>query len=255
MRAGNPAPGFLSHGRRRRACAAGFPPPGHGRPFRGADFEKLVPSDKKLRPEWVKSLFERGSPEVLRGDDLKFVGMPVGGIGAGQLYLGGDGRLWHWDVFNQHIGTGAEHYARPITPSSPLKQQFTLSVRSGNLPVGSRRFSRNCFSRRISDWPGGILQAGPAGGRDARSIFTIRPAEHRRLQPAGNHSSVHAAKHLRLTGPGHPFRRNGKWRLPEPPLAGRSPAQSRSPRAGPDYAALLRRKACLSASAPARHCF
>jgi hypothetical protein len=32
-------------------------------PFEASDFEKLVPSDKKLRPEWIKSLFERGNPE------------------------------------------------------------------------------------------------------------------------------------------------------------------------------------------------
>src|ERR1700678_2075185 len=58
-------------------------------PFTREDFDHLVPADKKLRPEWVRSLFERGTPEALRGSDLKFVGMPVGGIGAGQLYLGG----------------------------------------------------------------------------------------------------------------------------------------------------------------------
>ena len=70
-------------------------------PFTREDFDHLVPADKKLSPDWVKSLFARGTPEVLRGSELKFVGMPVGGIGAGQLYLGGDGRLWHWDIFNQ----------------------------------------------------------------------------------------------------------------------------------------------------------
>ncbi len=75
-------------------------------PFTREDFDHLVPADKKLSPEWVKSLFARGTPEVLRGGELKYVGMPVGGIGAGQLYLGGDGRLWHWDIFNQYMGTG-----------------------------------------------------------------------------------------------------------------------------------------------------
>jgi hypothetical protein len=54
--------------------------------------------------------------------------MPIGGICAGQLYLGGDGKLWHWDIFNQRIGTGAEHYAKPLKPTSPLEQGFALRV-------------------------------------------------------------------------------------------------------------------------------
>lgn len=39
-------------------------------PFIHEDFDKLVPADKKLAPEWVKSLFVRGEPEVFRGADL-----------------------------------------------------------------------------------------------------------------------------------------------------------------------------------------
>lgn len=97
-------------------------------PFSRADFDKLVPADKKLDPAWVKSLFERGAPEILRGDNLKHVGMPVGGICAGQLYLGGDGRLWHWDLFNKHVGTGAGHYANPPAPDFPLEQGFAVRV-------------------------------------------------------------------------------------------------------------------------------
>ena len=62
---------------------------------------KLVPADKKLDPQWVKSLFERGTREVYRGKDLEKIGMPIGGLCAGQLYLGGDGKLWHWDIFNK----------------------------------------------------------------------------------------------------------------------------------------------------------
>ncbi len=97
-------------------------------PFTREDFDRLVPADKKLSPEWIKSLFERGTPEVLRGSELKFVGMPVGGIGCGQVYLGGDGRLWHWDIFNKEISTGAEHYAHPLKPDSPLTQRFLLKL-------------------------------------------------------------------------------------------------------------------------------
>jgi hypothetical protein len=62
-------------------------------PFRPEDFERLIPADKKLDPAWVRSLFERGEPTVFRGAELDLIGMPVGGIGAGQLYLGGDGKL------------------------------------------------------------------------------------------------------------------------------------------------------------------
>ena len=41
---------------------------------------ELVPADKKLDPQWVKSLFERGTREVYRGKDLEKIGMPIGGI-------------------------------------------------------------------------------------------------------------------------------------------------------------------------------
>lgn len=64
-------------------------------PFTGADFEKLVPADKKLSAAWIRSLFERGEPEWSGGSDLNHIGMPVGGICCGQVYLSGDGRLWH----------------------------------------------------------------------------------------------------------------------------------------------------------------
>jgi non-lysosomal glucosylceramidase len=53
---------------------------------------------------------------------------PSAASAPGQLYLGGDGRLWHWDIFNQTIRHGSEHYAKPLTPSSPLTQQFTLTI-------------------------------------------------------------------------------------------------------------------------------
>ncbi|HXP59795.1 MAG TPA: GH116 family glycosyl-hydrolase, partial [Dongiaceae bacterium] len=104
-------------------------------PFERSDFDKLVPADKKLDPAWVKSLFARGAPTVYRGEaELKFIGMPVGGITTGQLYLGGDGQLWHWDIFNQHIGTGASHYARPPLPEAPIGQGFSLAFDSGGPP-------------------------------------------------------------------------------------------------------------------------
>jgi uncharacterized protein (DUF608 family) len=128
-------------------------------PFTRADFQHLVPADKKLRPEWVKSLFERGTPEILRGGELKFAGLPVGGIGAGQLYLGGDGSLWHWDIFNQHLGSGAEHYTRPLTPASPLTQKFTLTIGGQTRALGRAGFSEIAFR---GEYPIGTVEYADA---------------------------------------------------------------------------------------------
>ncbi len=97
-------------------------------PFTREDFDQLVPSDKKLSPDWVKSLFARGERTVYRGKDLDKIGMPVGGICAGQLYLGGDGKLWHWDIFNQPRRTDGSTYQNPLVPASPIEQGFALEV-------------------------------------------------------------------------------------------------------------------------------
>ena len=63
-----------------------------------------IPVDKNLDPAWVKSLYERGVPTVYAKsrNELRYIGMPVGGINAGGVYLGGDGRLWLWDIFNDN---------------------------------------------------------------------------------------------------------------------------------------------------------
>lgn len=72
-------------------------------PFDQQDWDQLIPADKKLHPDWVKSLFAHGTPQTYTKsrNELKYIGMPVGGICAGSLYLSGDGRLWNWDIFNQ----------------------------------------------------------------------------------------------------------------------------------------------------------
>ena len=129
--------------------------PSFAGPFAKPDFDYGIPRDKKLRPEWIKSLYDRGTPTEYRKsrDELKYIGMPIGGICCGTVYLGGDGQLWLWDIFNdnrngvvpgtiewkggtwQHRTTisaqdGAA-YVMPHHPQSPFRFEFSLTVRDG----------------------------------------------------------------------------------------------------------------------------
>jgi uncharacterized protein (DUF608 family) len=94
----------------------------------------LIPEDKKLSEPWVRSLFERGAKEVFRGKSLDNIGMPCGGIGAGQLYLCGDGTLGCWQIFNDAQsnwveGTFATYAHRGI--AKPVDQGFAVVVEAG----------------------------------------------------------------------------------------------------------------------------
>ena len=116
-------------------------------PFQESDFQTPVPEDKKLSADWLKSLTARGKPTAYRGAGLENIGMPVGGLCCGQLYLGGDGKLWHWDLFNlpqpaNFSDSGGPNYARPPKPESPIEQGFALKV-----TVGDKSESRQLDSR------------------------------------------------------------------------------------------------------------
>lgn len=81
----------------------------------------------------AQGLIEQGAPEIFKGKQLKYIGMPVGGINAGQVYLGGDGQLWYWDIFNiQRIepgGPGDKFYLNPMTQNNELFDQgFAIRV-------------------------------------------------------------------------------------------------------------------------------
>ncbi len=112
--------------------------------------EGRVPIDKKLDPEWVKSLYESGRTTTYwkSRDELTYIGMPVGGINAGGVYLGGDGRLWLWDIFNERKegvdpkivewrrSTSSDYvrsrdganYVEPSQNIRPLQQGFILRI-------------------------------------------------------------------------------------------------------------------------------
>ncbi|MGJ8650338.1 MAG: GH116 family glycosyl-hydrolase [Opitutaceae bacterium] len=123
---------------------AGFPV--MAGPFSKADVaNSLVPFDKKLTAQWLASLTQRGVAELLKGDELKYVGMPIGGMGCGQLYLGGDGKLWLWDIFKSNYFRVPNpgnmiaafpmggNYAHPIAQGKQYSVQNGVDVNQGFL--------------------------------------------------------------------------------------------------------------------------
>ncbi len=69
--------------------------------------------------------------------DLKYIGMPVGGICTGQVYLGGDGQLWYWDIFNVSMlkpgnEGGYRFYINPQAQEKKWENGFALTIKQGN---------------------------------------------------------------------------------------------------------------------------
>lgn len=62
-----------------------------------------IPENKTIDRVWARSLFKRGeATSYLKSrNELKYIGMPVGGLHAGTVYVGGDGRLWLWQIYNE----------------------------------------------------------------------------------------------------------------------------------------------------------
>jgi uncharacterized protein (DUF608 family) len=123
-------------------------------PFLPGELLHNIPVDKKLDPQWVKSLFQRGSVSKYykSKNELNFIGMPVGGINTGTVYLGGDGRLWLWDIFNSqqegidpksvdwgtelHVGKKVRSrdgsaYVQPARDIRPIEQGFAFKIQVG----------------------------------------------------------------------------------------------------------------------------
>jgi non-lysosomal glucosylceramidase len=64
-------------------------------PFDDNVYLRIISADKKLDPAWLRSLYERGVKKTYTDPkDLSRIGMPVGGLFTGTVYLSGDGRLW-----------------------------------------------------------------------------------------------------------------------------------------------------------------
>lgn len=100
---------------------------------------------------WIDALFKQGEARWYRGKELQFIGQPVGGQYAGQLYLGGDGRLWYWDLFNERFNTsgkeGDTNYNEPLRPDDWCKVSsgFLVEVGERIRLLDSRGFKEVAF--------------------------------------------------------------------------------------------------------------
>jgi len=138
-------------------------------PFEENEYLGAIPADKKLDPDWVRSLFDRGEkPTYTDRKELGHIGMPVGGLFAGTVYLSGDGRLWLWDVFNRDqngilprdeplpggIGVGGNknmcglNYVHPAPVTQPFRIGFSLKVGSAEFPLDATGFAQVSFDGR-----------------------------------------------------------------------------------------------------------
>jgi non-lysosomal glucosylceramidase len=88
------------------AGLAGMAAAGWGGPASAAG-DHHVPVDKGLSAADLAALRAPGGGRAwFAGEELDTIGMPVGGVCAGQLYLLGDGRLGCWDLFNEEANSG-----------------------------------------------------------------------------------------------------------------------------------------------------
>lgn len=73
-----------------------------------------IPEEKNIDPKWLASLYKRGTATAYRKsrNELRYIGMPVGGLHAGTVYVGGDGRLWLWQIYNETF-EGAQEGIEP----------------------------------------------------------------------------------------------------------------------------------------------
>jgi len=121
----------------------------------------LVPADKGLSQEYTQRLFARGERAAYTGEDLETIGMPVGGIATGQLYLRGDGTLGLWQIFNKHIfsGYGRDNY-RTYRPDSPVDSGFAVLVESEG-KIAARPLNQD-FGRVefAGEYPIGLVRYG-----------------------------------------------------------------------------------------------
>lgn len=153
------------------------------------DYRKVIPADKKLSADWIRSLYEQGNKDVYTDPAaLRHIGMPVGGLFAGTVYLSGDGRLWLLDIFNRdqegiaprEVDCGGRkaanrdgaNYIEPAPLQSPFKQGFFLEINGERRSLDLTGFSGVAFEGR---YPIGRVTFRDAGCPVAITLDAFSP--------------------------------------------------------------------------------
>ena len=155
-------------------------------------------------------LFQRGERAVYTGEELETIGMPVGGIACGQLYLRGDGTLGLWQIFNKQIfsGYGRDNY-RTYRPDSPVDSGFAVVLESGDKTVVrplNKDFGRVEFA---GEYPIGLVRYKADDFPievEMEAFSPFIPAQREGLRPARDDLSRHGEEHV---GRGSTRRRPG----------------------------------------------
>jgi len=132
-----------------------------GAPSAAPVADHFVPVDKTLDPKWLAGLTAKGQRTWYAGGDLKTIGMPIGGICTGQVYLLGDGRLGYWAIFNKHqnTGFGRTSYNVGRNPPTPIEQGFAVRVQAGGKSMIRSLDSRGFSTVRFcGEYPIGFVQ-------------------------------------------------------------------------------------------------
>ncbi|SDP30226.1 Uncharacterized protein, contains GBA2_N and DUF608 domains [Mucilaginibacter sp. OK268] len=93
-----------------------------------------IPVQKNIDPAWVKSLYNRGEITAYykSKNELKYIGMPVGGLHAGTVYAGGDGRLWLWQIYNETFEGSHEGIEPKAVKWNDGTSERTIRARDGS---------------------------------------------------------------------------------------------------------------------------
>lgn len=125
-------------------------------------YKAYIPEDKGLEPAWVASLTTKGQRKVYQGKELDLIGMPCGGIGAGQIEISGTSILGTWLIFNKSpeanggmgYSTGAR-YLRPAPIEKTVENGFAIRIKPKNSNSQVLRLDGSDFDdiRFIGEYP------------------------------------------------------------------------------------------------------